>query len=70
MTLLANDALHTFCQTGKIMVPREFFFRERKQYRHDGNESANRNVWRESNKAQQDKQLNVPKTYHHNTISH
>lgn len=64
---LAKDALDHFCSTGEVIIPQEFLFRRKKLYRHDGNPTANRNLWRVSNKAKKDNHRNEPVTYTYNT---
>ena len=65
---LVKDALTNFCITGKLVVPREFLFRKRKQYRHDGDSSANRNLWRESNGTKGDAKRREPVTYTYSSV--
>jgi len=65
---LAKDALSYFCNTDKLIVPKEFLFRKKKVYLHDGDATANRNLWRQSNKARSDKKRKKPVEYSLNTI--
>lgn len=63
---LSEEAVLNFCKTGTLYVPNEFCFRERKNYKHDCDATANRNVWKESNKALKDNPLK-PILYSKNT---
>ncbi|MBB1507536.1 hypothetical protein H5203_18890 [Pseudoalteromonas sp. SG41-1] len=47
---MARDTLEFFLNSGNLIVPKEFKYRKRNVYLHDGDAKANRNLWRESNK--------------------
>lgn len=69
MKKMASDALKQYSTTGVLQVPDQFKYNENREYRHDGNETANRNLWRESNKALGDKHQDKPVEYSFNTVS-
>ncbi len=66
---MAKSALQQYCRSGVLQVPDQFKYNENRIYRHDRDGSANRNLWKESNKASADKKRNEPVKYHLNTVS-
>ena len=69
MDALARDALKRYCNEGVFQIPDQFKYSERKNYRHDGDANANRNIWSSSNKAKQDMHAKEPVKYSFNTVS-
>jgi len=69
MNSMAKSALQQYCLSGVLQVPDQFKYNENRIYRHDRDGSANRNLWKESNKASADKKRSEPVKYHLNTVS-
>lgn len=55
---MARDTLEVFLNSGYLIIPKEFKYRKKNIYLHDGDAKANRNLWRESNKEIRYKKLN------------
>lgn len=67
MKKMAKDSLLKYCQEGVLQIPDEFKYNDDKEYRHDGNGDADRNLWKESNRAAEDKNREEPVQYSLNT---
>lgn len=69
MTKLSKDALKQYCTSGVLQIPDQFKFNDSRVYRHDGEATANRNTWKESNTATNDQFREEPVKYNLNTVS-
>ncbi len=64
----ASDALRQYCEQGVLQIPDEFKYNDKREYRHDGEATANRNLWKESNVARHDRTKKMPVEYTFNTV--
>lgn len=68
MNKKAANALRQYCEQGVLQIPNEFKYNDKREYRHDGDANANRNVWKESNSARHDLSRKKPVQYRFNTL--
>jgi hypothetical protein len=65
---LAKETLEHYVETDGLHVPNMFQYRKRKNYTHDGDASANRNLWSKNKKIYTDKKSKKkPPEYTFNT---
>jgi hypothetical protein len=69
MSKIAKNALINYCSIGVLQIPDQFKYNDSRVYRHDGQATANRNTWKESNNATNDQFREEPVKYSLNTIS-
>ncbi len=67
MSRMAADALKMYGDSGILAIPDQFKYNENRIYRHDGDSSANRNIWKESNKCKRGPRKTTPVHYSFNT---
>lgn len=60
---LAREHLLLYINSGKLIVPNYFKYQEGTDYQHDGDATANRNVWKANRKVYTKRDANAPVVY-------